>query len=338
MAYIIIWPRFHLWFLALFHPMGRLGWALLQARLHLLLSRVWLAQPSCLHRDFGKTFLRTLFSVFPWTSWWPLQCWESLSWPRCSLGQPWAALRSHSELNYTYPCLFILLTLGICHSSAIKSFRVIIIDFKDFAGMLDTTCVLFVLEVGLGNVQSQEFQSLLCLFVIFDIYELDSFFVGLDCWNVFGIFQEVISFGLGFGGFLNLLLCAHVPFLFLLVLEIEQDDFEIESWIWGNSWWGASFSVGVLGRADEGSFFTLLHAGKTLIPTFDDHALPDCELERVVGIFAGIEYFSILQSSLVKGKDLLSLGGLLSLSLFVDNLCEFSLNEDNLLAIFFWHQ
>ena len=128
-----------------------------------------------------------------------------------------------------YSCLLIFLTLRVSHTSSVKSFWVVIVDLENLRSMFNTTFILFVLQIDLRNVKSQKFQSFFSFFIVLIIHKIDSFFVSFDGLNVLLFFKEVISFFLGISGFFNFLLCTHIPLFLLLILEIKEDDFEIES-------------------------------------------------------------------------------------------------------------
>ena len=131
----------------------------------------------------------------------------------------------------------------------------------------------------------------------------------------------------------HLLLVTVLPFLLLLVFEIKQLNFEVEGGVRGD-FRGRTFSaIGVLWRTDECGLLALSHSCESFVPAFDYPAFAEHKVERGLPTLAGIEESSVLQGSLVSGKDFLPFLRLFSLALLVHYFGEFSLDNYHLFAL-----
>src|SRR3954468_14515491 len=77
-------------------------------------------------------------------------------------------------------------------------------------------------------------------------------------------------------------------------LHAEQFDFEEQGRIGRDHAAGPSFAVGEFGREQEQSLAADPHRGDALVPTLDDLALAECELEGLIPVVRTVELLALL--------------------------------------------
>ena len=82
-------------------------------------------------------------------------------------------------------------------------------------------------------------------------------------------------------------------------LEIKELNIELKGGIWRDYTSSTSGTVGVIWRANQGGFLSLGKLSDTLVPSFDDLADTNLEVEWSTLLNGGVEDSAVLQSSVV---------------------------------------
>mmetsp|Transcript_22233 Transcript_22233/g.61997 ORF Transcript_22233/g.61997 Transcript_22233/m.61997 type:complete len:333 (+) Transcript_22233:2466-3464(+) len=188
-----------------------------------------------------------------------------------------------------------------CQSSSVQNLDVVLLGINlqhlvAGAGGIRPFVQFDVAHRGVGPAADVQL-----LFTVGDVISRNSFLHGVLCGLLVlggGLEEELLFEVLGAKSFhvvcnLQSLLRTHLPALLLLFGKSQQFHIEEELGLCGNLWWTAAVPVTVIAADLENGLLAHLHGCKTLIPSLNDHALADCELEWLSAITGAIEFGTV---------------------------------------------
>jgi len=90
------------------------------------------------------------------------------------------------------------------------------------------------------------------------------------------------------------------------LVESEKFDFENQSRVSWDHWWKSSGTVSIIWTARQSTLFVQFHHSNTFVPTSDNLAHAELELEWGASVSTGIEFVAVGQGANVVDGDLLA--------------------------------